>query len=207
MCGRYRLDAGDRELEEVIRALNRREERAGAGKPFKTSGDMYPGDRVPVLCRGRSGGIGAFDMEWGYRMEDGRRLINARLETAAQKPSFRDGMQNRRCLMPMSAYYEWEKRGSDRVKYRIAPGEGGLNCLAGIYRLEVDGPRFAVLTMEAAQELSFIHDRMPVLVPYAEREGWLLRGELPQSPSAWTAEPEGDVQLTLDALLSPDGEQ
>ena len=207
MCGRYRLDAGDRELEEVIRALNRREERAGAGKPFKTSGDMYPGDRVPVLCRGRSGGIGAFAMEWGYRMEDGRRLINARLETAAQKPTFRDGMRSRRCLMPMSAYYEWEKRGSDRVKYRIAPGEGGLNCLAGIYRLEADGPRFAVLTMEAAQELSFIHDRMPVLVPYAEREAWLLRGELPQPPSAWTAEPEGDVQLTLDALLPPNGEE
>ena len=95
MCGRYRLDADQREMEEIIRALNRREERAGAGKPFKTSGDMYPGDRVPVLCRGRSGGIGAFAMEWGYRMEDGRRLINARLETAAQKPSFRDGMQNR----------------------------------------------------------------------------------------------------------------
>ena len=201
MCGRYRLDAGNPELEEIIRALNRREEKLGADKPLKTSGDMYPGDRVPVLCRGKSGGIGAFAMEWGYRMEDGRRLINARLETAAQKPSFRDGIQNRRCLMPMSAYYEWEKRGNDRVKYRISPSGDGLNCLAGIYRPEADGARFAVLTTEAAQELSFIHDRMPVLVPYAEREGWLLRGELPPMPTAWTAVPEGDVQLTLDALL------
>ena len=205
MCGRYHLDAGNKELEEIIRALNRREERAGADKsPLKTSGDMFPGDRVPVLCRGRSGGIGAFAMEWGYRTEDGRRLINARLETAAQKPSFRDGMRSRRCLMPMSAYYEWEKRGNDRVKYRIAPKADGLNCLAGVYRPEGDGAHFAVLTMEAAEELSFIHDRMPVLVPYSDREKWLLRGELPPPPSAWTAEPEGDVQLTLDALLLPE---
>ena len=197
MCGRYRLDAGERELEEIIRALNRREEKLGGDKSVKTSGDLYPGDRVPALCRGRSGGIGAFAMEWGYRMEDGRRLINARLETAAQKPTFRDGMRSRRCLMPMSAYYEWERRGNDRVKYRISPKADGLSCLAGVYRLEEDGPRFAVLTMEAADELSFIHDRMPVLVPYAAREAWLLRGELPQPPSAWTAVPEGDVQLTL----------
>ena len=197
MCGRYRLDADQRDMEEIIRALNRREEKLGADKPVKTSGDLHPGDRVPALCRGRSGGIGAFAMEWGYRLEDGRRLINARLETATQKPTFRDGMQSRRCLMPMSAYYEWERRGSDRVKYRISPKADGLSCLAGIYRLEEDGPRFAVLTMEAADELAFIHDRMPVLVPYACREAWLLRGELPQPPSAWTAVPEGDVQLTL----------
>ena len=197
MCGRYRLDADQRDMEEIIRALNRREEKLGADKPVKTSGDLHPGDRVPALCRGRSGGIGAFAMEWGYRMEDGRRLINARLETAAQKPTFRDGMRSRRCLMPMSAYYEWERRGNDRVKYRISPKADGLSCLAGIYRLEEDGPRFAVLTMEAADELAFIHDRMPVLVPYAAREAWLLRGELPQPPSAWTAVPEGDVQLTL----------
>ena len=136
-------------------------------------------------------------MEWGYRLEDGRRLINARLETATQKPTFRDGMQSRRCLMPMSAYYEWEKRGSERVKYRIAPKAEGLRCLAGIYRLEETGPVCTVLTMEAAQELRFIHDRMPVLVPYVAGEAWLLRGELPPPPSAWTAVPEGDVQMTL----------
>ena len=196
MCGRYHLDADEKELAGIIRELNRREEKHGGDRPVKTSGDLYPGDRVPVLCRGRSGGIGAFAMEWGYHM-DGRLLINARLETAAQKPSFRDGMRSRRCLMPMSAYYEWERRGNDRVKYRISPKADGLSCLAGIYRLEEDGPRFAVLTMEAADELAFIHDRMPVLVPYAAREAWLLRGELPQPPSAWTAVPEGDVQLTL----------
>ena len=196
MCGRYRLDADQRDMEEIIRALNRREEKLGGDKPVKTSGDLYPGDRVPVLCRGRSGGIGAFAMEWGYHM-DGRLLINARLETAAQKPSFRDGMRSRRCLMPMSAYYEWERCGNARVKYRIAPSGEGLRCLAGVYCLEADGARFAVLTMEAAQELSFIHDRMPVLVPYAAGEAWLLRGELPPPPTAWTAGPEGDVQLTL----------
>ena len=200
MCGRYRLDPAEpgSELEGIIAAINRREEKVGADKtPVKTAGDLFPGDRVPALCRSRSGEIGAFAMEWGYRMEGGRRMINARSETAAQKPLFRDGMQNRRCLLPMSAYYEWEKRGSERVKYRIAPVADGMSCLAGIYRLEEDGPRFAVLTMEAADELAFIHDRMPVLVPYAAREAWLLRGELPQPPSAWTAVPEGDVQLTL----------
>ena len=50
MCGRYRLDADQREMEEIIRALNRREEKLGTDKPVKTGGDLYPGDRVPALC-------------------------------------------------------------------------------------------------------------------------------------------------------------
>ena len=204
MCGRYRLDPAEpgSELEGIIAAINRREEKVGADKtPVKTAGDLFPGDRVPALCRSRSGEIGAFAMEWGYRMEGGRRMINARSETAAQKPLFRDGMQNRRCLLPMSAYYEWEKRGSERVKYRIAPVADGMSCLAGIYRLEESGPVCKVLTMEAAEELSFIHDRMPVIVSVADRGAWLLDGALPRLPSGYLAVPQGDVQLSMDTLL------
>ena len=198
MCGRYRLDADERELESIIQELNRRTEKQGADvPPVKTAGELRPGDRVPALCRDRRGEIGAFALEWGYRMGDGRRLINARLETAAQKPIFRDGMEKRRCLLPMSAYYEWEKRGSERIKYRIAPEADGLYCLAGIYRLEERKAVCTVLTMGAAEQLAFIHDRMPVLVPYDRREAWLLGGALEDMPKEWTYVPEGDVQLTL----------
>ena len=175
MCGRYRLDADQRELEEIIRALNRREEKLGGDKPVKTSGDLYPGDRVPALCRGRSGGIGAFAMEWGYHM-DGRLLINARLETAAQKPSFRDGMRSRRCLMPMSAYFEWERRGDGKQKFRIAPAEGGAFYLAGLYRFEGARPVCTVLTRPAAPEIGFIHERMPVLLSGDARAEWIREG-------------------------------
>lgn len=204
MCGRYSLnpEASGAEMEHLAAEARRRNARSGTSAPLKTSGEVFPGDRVPVICRGRSGEIGAFPMEWGYRLPDGKRLINARIETAAEKPTFRDGMRARRCLMPMSAYYEWERRGRAHAKYRIAPEGGGLNCLAGVYRFEEGRPVFAVLTMEAAEEIAFIHDRMPVVVRDCDREAWLMRGELSRTAPKWTAEPEGDVQLTLDALIS-----
>ncbi len=202
MCGRYSLNPaeGGPELAGIIAEAQRREARQEPTRPLKTEGEIFPGDRVPVVCRSRSGALAAFAMEWGYNLPDGRRLINARVETAAEKPTFRDGMRERRCLMPMSAYYEWERRGRSRAKYRIAPEDGALNCLAGVYRFEDGRPVFAVLTMEAAEEIAFIHDRMPVVVRYADREAWLQRGELPPATSAWAAEPEGDVQLSLDEL-------
>ena len=140
--------------------------------PPKTAGEIFPGDRAAVVCRSRSGEIMPFAMEWGFELE-GRRVINARSETAGEKPLFRESMASRRCLIPMSAYFEWESRGKEKIKYRITPQGNGPHCLAGLYRFEEKGPVFTVLTREAAPEIAFIHPRMPVILPYAAREDWL----------------------------------
>ena len=172
MCGRYWIDAeGNMELEEIIARMQRMEN-------VKTSGEIFPGDHVPVLCKSRAGNIRPFAMEWGFHLPDGRRIINARSETAREKPMFRSGMENRRCLLPMSAYFEWEKRENGKQKYRIAPEGDGIFYLAGLYRFEDEKPVCTVLTTAAADKISFIHHRMPVILGRTEKDVWLGGGEI-----------------------------
>ena len=182
MCGRYWIEpADDAALLRIIDGL----QRVDPELEVKTEGEIFPGDGVPALCLSRAGNVRPFGMAWGYRMPDGRRMINARSETAAEKPLFRDSMRTRRCLLPMSAYFEWERRGKQRCKYRIAPEADGLYFLAGLYRFEDGHPACVVLTAEAAPEIAFIHDRMPVILPAQKRDAW-LRGEaldLRENPS------------------------
>lgn len=168
MCGRYWIDREPgEELDDIIARMQRME------NPPKTEGEICPGDRAAVVARSRSGEIRPFAMEWGFRMDDGRRVINARSETAGEKPLFRDSMVSRRCLIPMSAYFEWESQGKEKIKYRITPENSGFSCLAGLYRFEENGPVFTVLTREAAPEIRFIHERMPLILPYGAKEDWL----------------------------------
>lgn len=175
MCGRYciALDQAPPELAQRIQALNRKASR----QAVKTQGQVFPSDRVPVLANSRGGDIAPFAMAWGYGLEGGKLVINARWETAQDKPLFRDGMLQRRCLIPASCYFEWEKRRDRRVQYAIGPRDGGMMFMAGIYRLERRGdalaPVFAVLTREAAPQLAFIHSRMPVILPPQRARAWL----------------------------------
>ena len=173
MCGRYWIEPqDDAELLRIIDEM----QRVDPELRVKMSGEVFPGDGVPALCLSRAGNVRSFAMAWGYTMPDGKRLINARSETAAQKPMFRDSMRMRRCLLPMSAYFEWERRGGAKIKYRIAPQAGELHYLAGLYRFEGGYPVCTVLTAEAAPEIAFIHHRMPVILPRDKQEAW-LRGE------------------------------
>lgn len=167
MCGRYWIDPEDNaELAQIIAEMQHCES-------VKTVGEIFPGDSVPVLCRSRAGNVRPFGMEWGYRMDGGKRLINARSETAAEKPMFRESMVNRRCILPMNAYFEWEARPEGRQKYRIAPQGEGLCYLAGLYRFEGRNPVCTVLTTAAAPDIAFIHHRMPVILSSGETEAWL----------------------------------
>lgn len=171
MCGRYRIeDARDSaELHAIIEAVNRR-----SREPVKTSGDIFPTDLAPVVANSRRLVPAAFAMRWGYTLEDGRHLINARSETAAIRPMFSEGLRQRRCAVPATSYYEWQRAGRvKKVKYDIRPAEGGLFYLAGIYRIEAGVPVFAILTREPAQTVAFIHDRMPVILSSALVNAWL----------------------------------
>lgn len=75
-------------------------------------------------------------MRWGYSFPGDRPVINARVETAADKPLFRDGMKQRRCLIPASHYFEWARQPGQRTKYALRPAQRGTVYLAGIYHLE-----------------------------------------------------------------------
>ena len=178
MCGRYYIAEDDLsdELSRIIDELNRKKTPEG----LKTSGEIFPSDIVPVLANSRKQDVQPFAMRWGYAFPNGRPIINARSETAAQKPMFKDGMRQRRCVIPASHYFEWERRGAARTKYAIRPAHADTLYLAGIYHLENhDGvivPAFTILTRDAASGIVFIHPRMPVLLPADAAPDWLNPG-------------------------------
>ena len=124
-------------------------------------------------------------MRWGFERQGGGLAINARSETAGEKQLFRESAQLRRCLIPASCYFEWEHRADGKVKYAIRPRGKELLYLGGLYTKPEPGalPRFTILTRKAADGISFIHDRMPVIVPKEKEPDWLSQ------------------QMTLDKLL------
>lgn len=168
MCGRFNFpkESQDRILHSVLEDLEQR------NIPVKT-GDVFPGDVAAVIASNRNLEPQAFAMEWGYRMPDGKRIFNARSETASYKAMFADGMRQRRCLIPAVHYYEWQKTPDGKVKYSIAPKDTEGFYLAGIYRLENGIPVFSVLTKEPAESIAFIHNRMPVILPQIVMTDWL----------------------------------
>ena len=176
MCGRYYIAEDDmpEEMARIIEEINRKKTPEG----MKTSGEIFPSDIVPVLANSRQQDVQPFAMRWGYTFPNSKPVINARAETAALKPRFKDGMKQRRCLIPASNYFEWERRLDGRkVKYAIRPEHSSMLYLAGIYHLEkhenVIVPAFTVLTRKASPEISFIHDRMPVILPSEIITDWL----------------------------------
>ncbi len=180
MCGRFHLD--DAPPEELALLLDQAQlnlEKRQPGTELKR-GEVRPGDCAAVIAMSRSGQQSVFAMQWGFRM-DKRLLINARSETALEKPTFRQSMQDRRCLIPVSAYFEWDHREKPLVKYRFSlPGEPML-YLAGLYRFEESSPLpvFTVLTREAIPEIACFHDRMPVIIPREHMDDWLDRSLSP----------------------------
>lgn len=172
MCGRYQIDDGrdSIELNEIIEQVNRRV----SVEPIKTSGEIFPTDIVPVIANNRSMLPTAFAMQWGYSLPDGKRIINARSETAEAKTMFKDGMLQRRCAVPATNYFEWERvPNGKKVKYAIWPTGSELFYMAGIYRIESGKPVFSILTREPAESIKFIHNRMPVILPSDMAKAWV----------------------------------
>ena len=168
MCGRYYIREEDSasDLQEIIDQLNRK------GQTVKT-GEIFPSDTVPVIANSKSMQPSPFAMPWGFTIPDGKLIINARSETAAEKPMFRDGMQQRRCLLPASHYFEWEKRQREKIKYAIKPSGSNMLFMAGLYRIEGNKARFTILTRTPADNISFIHDRMPLILSEDHLFSWL----------------------------------
>ena len=170
MCGRYYIAEDDQaeELKQIIDMINRKH-----NGDIKTAGEVFPSETVPVIATSRTQKITPFAMEWGYSTSDGNRLINARSETASQKPTFRDGMLQRRCIIPASWYFEWTKNEKGKPKYAIGAENKNVIYMAGIYRFEHDKPVFSILTRDPAESIQFIHHRMPVILPREAVRDWL----------------------------------
>lgn len=174
MCTRFYIEPESDELQEIIAEV-RRSQLSGkfikAGSAILTSGEIRPTNVVPVIAPGKSGRQAAFPMKWGFQIPGRSLVVNARTETASQKPTFKEAWEKHRCIIPASWYYEWEhltgnsgqkKTGS---KYMFQPKGDSVTYLAGLYRIEEGLPVFTVLTRAPTPELARIHDRMPLIFP------------------------------------------
>ncbi|GGL17215.1 DUF159 family protein [Sphaerisporangium melleum] len=122
---------------------------------------------------------------WAKDPSVGSRMINARVETLAEKPSYRRAFAKRRCLVPADGYYEWY-RADKKTKqpYFIHPADGGVMAMAGLYEFWKDPSRAdddplkwlttcTVITTTAEDHLGRIHDRMPVIIDRDRWADWL----------------------------------
>ena len=170
MCCRF--FTGDAEDDEELRAIIDALQRRGGGDAA-VARDVLPTDTAAVIASSRRLSPGVFAMRWGFSGAGGAPVINARSETAHEKPLFAGSMESRRCLIPAGWYYEWERRGRERVRYAIRPEETGLMYMAGLYRLTPAGAQFTILTRDAAPDIAFIHPRMPVILPRDALADWI----------------------------------
>ena len=124
-------------------------------------------------------------MVWGFTIPRRQTsLFNARVESATEKPTFKESWEKRRCIVPASWYYEWvhlinASTGKSKTgdKYMIQAKGSNVIYLAGLYRLEeiagIQVPVFTILTREPSDEIRFIHDRMPVMLPKEYIREWV----------------------------------
>jgi putative SOS response-associated peptidase YedK len=191
ICCRYYIDKDDAELAEIIEAAEKSSlaEKfvVELSKPMKTDGEIRPTDVVPVIAPGRSVSKAVFPMRWGFLLpKSNSPLVNARVETAAEKPTFKNTWKAHRCIVPASWYFEWQHfkapDGKEKTgdKFLIQPRGSSLTWLCGLYRFEGNYPVFTILTREPSSELSEIHDRMPLILPKEKIDEWIRPDTRPE---------------------------
>lgn len=164
MCGRYYIEIDNTELQSIVAAVER--------KTAIKTGEIFPTNIVPVLSP--KGDMTA--MRWGFPKFGGKgEIINARSETAAEKNMFKKPITEGRCLIPASWYFEWEKRGKQKIKYALATPDNRPIWMAGLSKVDYKTGEslFVIMTRPAWSNISFIHDRMPVILPKERHDEWL----------------------------------
>lgn len=164
MCGRYQLAAAQSaEIQQILNAVQ-----TAYGNGSWAPGEIRPTHRAPVLTEA-GGVIVPRLMKWGYQLPH-TLDINARAETAAEKPLFRESVASRRCLVPATGFYEWD---SQKRKYLFTlPREGAL-YMAGLYDRRGNEDCYCILTTSPNASMRPVHDRMPLILTGEQRHRWL----------------------------------
>lgn len=180
MCGRYTLAA---DAESIQLAFNL-DKASGWREPRY---NIAPTQQVAVISN-RDPRALSF-MKWGLAPswakdpKIGNRMINARSETAAEKPSFRTAFKRRRCLIPADGYYEWARRGKKKTPMYITHTQRDIFAFAGLWESwkQPDGEWLntcTILTTEANERIRPIHHRMTVILEPEDYALWLSPGPL-----------------------------
>jgi putative SOS response-associated peptidase YedK len=190
MCGRYFRQ------KEVVDLAAYFEVQTPLPNDAAPSWNVAPTQHAPVLRRNPQSGARHLDIlrwglvpRWAKDASGAAKLMNARADGIAEKPSFREAFARRRCLVPADGFYEWRQQDGKKQPYAVALRSGAPMALAGLWEgwQQPDGSwlkTFCIVTTEANAKQALVHHRMPVILP---REAWPL----------WLGEAEGDPQPLL----------
>jgi putative SOS response-associated peptidase YedK len=181
MCGRYRLSRRKQLVEEYFDSVSGEED-------WVPRYNIAPTQPVPVIRQNPKEPVRELSLvrwglipSWATDSFLAAKMINARSETAATKPAFRDALKFRRCLIPADAFYEWSRTGKAKQPYCFEVSGGELFAFAGIWDRWRDPSgnaveTCAILTTVPNAVTSAVHDRMPVILDPASYDVWLDTG-------------------------------
>lgn len=197
MCASYTLDA---DVDDIVEAFEVDDKQPDL--PELLPGELFPRQSAPIVVTRdtpegprRVLGLARFGLVpyWAKELAIGNKLFNARAETLRDKPAFRESFERRRCLVPVSGFYEWQKDAAGKShRYRFAPAGGGLWALAGLWSSwrSPEGEKvgsFTIITTRPNGVVAPIHDRMPVVLPEAGHAAWLSPASDPATLERWLA--------------------
>jgi putative SOS response-associated peptidase YedK len=176
MCARFSITTPSEALRRLFGYM-------GPSLNFPPLYNITPTTEVPLILRGKDGtralAKARFGLvpHWAKDIKMGVKMINARSETVAEKPAFRDPFRERRCLIPADGFYEWLSEDGAKKPYRAAFTDNRPFAFAGLWDAwqGPDGPirSFSIITTEANDVLRPIHHRMPVILDDNKHEQWL----------------------------------
>lgn len=181
MCGRFNIDLYEENLKAkaIIEEVTKNNIN---NYSVITNGDVAPSQFAPILCFNEpTAAFTVLPMKWGFETSYNKCIINARSETAHQKPVFGKYTKAGRCLVPCKGFYEWKKANStDKSKkstpYLFTLDKTSLFYMCGLYKKYDDGIyHFTILTADANKQLAQYHHRMPLpVLDDSLKKRWLV---------------------------------
>ncbi len=206
MCGRATLTKTNKEIEERLQAkFVFPEEMIRERLP---NFNVAPTHVHPIVTNTEPGAIQFFRWGlipfWAKDEKIGYKLINARIETVLEKPSFR-GIKYRRCLVPFDGFYEWRREGKEKFPYRIQLSTQGIFNVAGIWeswrhpQTDVTIFSFTLLTQPPNELVAPIHNRMPAILLSEQEQLW-LSDEIPMKELVEMIQPYPEEEMMAYAV-------
>ncbi len=193
MCSRYYIDANM--ADEIEKAINNVDKRILLER---FTGEVRPTDSVPVIEKTKQG-LRFNTCKWGYPLSKSKNLvINARVDSVMDKPSFKNGILYHRLVVPASGFYEWN---SMKEKNTFTRTDSHVLYMAGFCDWFENECRFVILTTEANDSMRKVHDRMPLILEEEQLADWFdnekMSGILQQTPVMLKRQAEYEQQCLV----------
>ena len=196
MCGRFALFDTPKEIANMFHV--------GEFIEFSPSYNIAPSHQVPVFLN-NMGERQSTLLTWGlipsWAKDNKNYQINARIETVAEKPFFRSAFKSRRCLVPVSCWFEWRTENNTKQPYCFRSNSKKPLVIAGLWEHWTSGEQtiysFALLIREADTNCSRIHNRMPVLISNEFYDQWLSADVISNSLLELLIKPEPICELDI----------